>query len=149
MIRRPPRATRTDTPFPYTTLFRSGSQFDTDRATIRIYVGLACRNLECNHALARGDDAIDLADQRFLQVESAPVDQIDHGRTQKIIVPRQINALADANDRRIAPDLDSHQQPLRTHDPEMGKTDVERQIENIPHNPHRLRYRPSGEAGKS
>src|SRR3546814_5985064 len=25
MIRRPPRATRTDTPFPYTTLFRSGS----------------------------------------------------------------------------------------------------------------------------
>src|SRR3546814_3719016 len=86
MIRRPPRATRTDTPFPYTTLFRSGSQFDTDRATIRIYVGLACRNLECNHALARGDDAIDLADQRFLQVESAPVDQIDHGRTQKIIV---------------------------------------------------------------
>src|SRR3546814_9593984 len=77
MIRRPPRATRTDTPFPYTTLFRSGSQFDTDRATIRIYVGLACRNLECNHALARGDDAIDLADQRFMQVESAPVDQID------------------------------------------------------------------------
>src|SRR3546814_9771340 len=26
MIRRPPRATRTDTPFPYTTLFRSGSE---------------------------------------------------------------------------------------------------------------------------
>src|SRR3546814_20546783 len=26
MIRRPPRSTRTDTPFPYTTLFRSGTQ---------------------------------------------------------------------------------------------------------------------------
>src|SRR3546814_11046983 len=25
MIRRPPRSTRTDTPFPYTTLFRSGT----------------------------------------------------------------------------------------------------------------------------
>src|SRR3546814_11876896 len=25
MIRRPPRSTRTDTPFPYTTLFRSGA----------------------------------------------------------------------------------------------------------------------------
>src|SRR3546814_3139647 len=28
MIRRPPRSTRTDTLFPYTTLFRSGSQGD-------------------------------------------------------------------------------------------------------------------------
>src|SRR3546814_1301468 len=27
MIRRPPRSTRTDTPFPYTTLFRSFSHF--------------------------------------------------------------------------------------------------------------------------
>src|SRR3546814_14456837 len=28
MIRRPPRSTRTDTPFPYTTLFRSGCDPD-------------------------------------------------------------------------------------------------------------------------
>src|SRR3546814_16453507 len=28
MIRRPPRSTRTDTLFPYTTLFRSGSLYD-------------------------------------------------------------------------------------------------------------------------
>src|SRR3546814_5601470 len=28
MIRRPPRSTRTDTPFPYTTLFRSGEPLD-------------------------------------------------------------------------------------------------------------------------
>src|SRR3546814_8067796 len=27
MIRRPPRTTRTDTPFPYTTLFRSGARY--------------------------------------------------------------------------------------------------------------------------
>src|SRR3546814_15243269 len=125
MIRRPPRATRTDTPFPYTTLFRSGSQFDTDRATIRIYVGLACRNLECNHALARGDDAIDLADQRFLQVESAPVDQIDHGRTQKIIVPRPFHVVAVGKARLIEPDLDRHQPPLRIADLEIVKTRTE------------------------
>src|SRR3546814_8200991 len=31
MIRRPPRSTRTDTLFPYTTLFRSGRQEVTDR----------------------------------------------------------------------------------------------------------------------
>src|SRR3546814_14483882 len=29
MIRRPPRSTRTDTLFPYTTLFRSGGTFET------------------------------------------------------------------------------------------------------------------------
>src|SRR3546814_11918060 len=32
MIRRPPRSTRTDTPFPYTTLFRSGMRILTSRA---------------------------------------------------------------------------------------------------------------------
>src|SRR3546814_15492136 len=31
MIRRPPRSTRTDTLFPYTTLFRSGERVDTQR----------------------------------------------------------------------------------------------------------------------
>src|SRR3546814_5445982 len=30
MIRRPPRSTRTDTLFPYTTLFRSGERYDAD-----------------------------------------------------------------------------------------------------------------------
>src|SRR3546814_6470075 len=39
MIRRPPRSTRTDTLFPYTTLFRSarldpGGQFEVDRRTV-------------------------------------------------------------------------------------------------------------------
>src|SRR3546814_10271657 len=32
MIRRPPRSTRTDTLFPYTTLFRSGAEGQADRA---------------------------------------------------------------------------------------------------------------------
>src|SRR3546814_10763050 len=31
MIRRPPRSTRTDTLFPYTTLFRSGQRFGRER----------------------------------------------------------------------------------------------------------------------
>src|SRR3546814_11453673 len=123
MIRRPPRATRTDTPFPYTTLFRSGSQFDTDRATIRIYVGLACRNLECNHALARGDDAIDLADQRFLQVESTPVDQIDHDRTQKIIVPRPFHVVAVGTAPPNETALTPPQKPPRITEPIIAKTE--------------------------
>src|SRR3546814_6934178 len=42
MIRRPPRSTRTDTLFPYTTLFRSPSNHDrrpeTDRPAVRLAV---------------------------------------------------------------------------------------------------------------
>src|SRR3546814_4531122 len=38
MIRRPPRPTRTDTLFPYTTLFRSGRGWDTgDSADLRVW----------------------------------------------------------------------------------------------------------------
>src|SRR3546814_4729812 len=42
MIRRPPRSTRTDTLFPYTTLFRSVAQFDIvadDLAVVRLAEG--------------------------------------------------------------------------------------------------------------
>src|SRR3546814_21077357 len=41
MIRRPPRSTRTDTLFPYTTLFRSADQAKATEAQIRNLYGLA------------------------------------------------------------------------------------------------------------
>src|SRR3546814_10728986 len=51
MIRRPPRSTRTDTLFPYTTLFRSGSFQRRRRVVQRIMAGddLRCspRPLQC------------------------------------------------------------------------------------------------------
>src|SRR3546814_2405086 len=40
MIRRPPRSTRTDTLFPYTTLFRSHA------SSVRRLIGIDCRNGE-------------------------------------------------------------------------------------------------------
>src|SRR3546814_18480095 len=40
MIRRPPRSTRTDTLFPYTTLFRSGSPAEADTQRIEIDPGI-------------------------------------------------------------------------------------------------------------
>src|SRR3546814_991131 len=54
MILRPPRSTRTDTPFPYTTLFRSLLSRRRD----------PCRDRAVRHArkpgdLVRGDDAVD------------------------------------------------------------------------------------------
>src|SRR3546814_19601006 len=46
MIRRPPRSTRTDTLFPYTTLFRSAEALD------RSHFGLAARDaIECGFGL--------------------------------------------------------------------------------------------------
>src|SRR3546814_14126307 len=52
MLRRPPRATRTDTRFPYTTLFRSGrsralSRFDMgrDRGQAGVVAGYAARQV--------------------------------------------------------------------------------------------------------
>src|SRR3546814_4369792 len=45
MIRRPPRSTRTDTLFPYTTLFRSDAGSTTTKAEV-------CRRLRVNHRIA-------------------------------------------------------------------------------------------------
>src|SRR3546814_18884769 len=62
MIRRPPRSTRTDTLFPYTTLFRS------ERLAGGHCYGLSCRSLFMNRGLnigieiaGRGDRARGLA----------------------------------------------------------------------------------------
>src|SRR3546814_16807844 len=51
MIRRPPRSTRTDTVFPYTTLFRSGATArrflaDRDHALARAFKGISQRSEE-------------------------------------------------------------------------------------------------------
>src|SRR3546814_19539436 len=52
MIRRPPRSTRTDTLFPYTTLFRS-RHHDVDEDDLRLQVGDLGERLE---AVGRGRD---------------------------------------------------------------------------------------------
>src|SRR3546814_12315414 len=52
MIRRPPRSTRTDTLFPYTTLFRSQSA--TRRCSVDSAVGLYCRI----HVIRQADMAL-------------------------------------------------------------------------------------------
>src|SRR3546814_19362544 len=54
MIRRPPRSTRTDTLFPYTTLFRSG-RVDRDRARL----GRAHRRLHVRGQESRQEEIVD------------------------------------------------------------------------------------------
>src|SRR3546814_12429346 len=69
MIRRPPRSTRTDTLFPYTTLFRSAGFFESRR---RQLTGLAYRILG---TLAEAEDAVQ---DTFLKWREADQDAIDN-----------------------------------------------------------------------
>src|SRR3546814_2524209 len=53
MIRRPPRSTRTDTLFPYTTLFRSAEQIDRD--DLREVRQRQCLAIAADHLARRAD----------------------------------------------------------------------------------------------
>src|SRR3546814_6953219 len=81
MIRRPPRSTRTDTLFPYTTLFRSHLVFDiTQRASgaasadlrnsaSSLMGGLGSRNSEFHPILPGQNDRVPGAQQTFRSEE--------------------------------------------------------------------------------
>src|SRR3546814_20354137 len=69
MIRRPPRSTRTDTLFPYTTLFRSDEQVDGEIAAQEAVVGgeIALErgpSILCNEGLGEGIAPIEIGDRR-------------------------------------------------------------------------------------
>src|SRR3546814_13278902 len=65
MIRRPPRSTRTDTLFPYTTLFRSGAA-----QGVRAHLGAACagphRGRGLRHLVSGRADAVRHSARRLL-----------------------------------------------------------------------------------
>src|SRR3546814_8381979 len=72
MIRRPPRSTRTDTLFPYTTLFRSALLTEAD-----CHVDTVCLGLQVDHRRVGADAQVDLG---VALVEAAePRDQPLHG----------------------------------------------------------------------
>src|SRR3546814_15064690 len=52
MIRRPPRSTRTDTLFPYTTLFRSGDRVRSVAARMVEHIGAVVRPIRLENSLA-------------------------------------------------------------------------------------------------
>src|SRR3546814_7421921 len=56
MIRRPPRSTRTDTLFPYTTLFRSGADVKRERPAILLWKHTEASH--CRPVETLGDDLI-------------------------------------------------------------------------------------------
>src|SRR3546814_21191532 len=98
MIRRPPRSTRTDTLFPYTTLFRSAHlphavELGETGIAGRIIVGLALHLIAGDHAIVAGD----LGDSRrkgIIVGNLAPGD-LELGRTDRPLVG---NAIQDERD---------------------------------------------------
>src|SRR3546814_19066768 len=71
MIRRPPRSTRTDTLFPYTTLFRSGHERGRDRQR-----GVALAKVE--HVAHRNEAANVQIDWRLVVIVPGHTDQLGY-----------------------------------------------------------------------
>src|SRR3546814_20757944 len=98
MIRRPPRSTRTDTLFPYTTLFRS-------------IVGIGLTELAAQEELLRGDDALvdeEIADNAERHHQRMPVHQEDAGVNQHVAEVERVPADAkDASGDRKSTRLNS------------------------------------------
>src|SRR3546814_5179804 len=136
MIRRPPRSTRTDTLFPYTTLFRS-DQGDEGGAAIAVDHGLADLRLEgekaldalrCDIVAARVDDdvllpvgdleitvAVDHADVAGVQPAV-----VQHARRRLWIVPvAQHQQFATHQYLPIRGDADLHPAQRRAHGVEL------------------------------
>src|SRR3546814_11857760 len=88
MIRRPPRSTRTDTPFPYTTLFRSA------------IVGLVYAQLPLHRGRSQADLAADYpVARRGPQFAYLPLDGI--GIFLRRRNPKLQSAIANRPDRRV------------------------------------------------
>src|SRR3546814_11317131 len=82
MIRRPPRSTRTDTLFPYTTLFRSGE----DRLVVAVVPLEGDVDADLDGAAADGRDAISAADDRTRDDRRASAVHMTHERGDAAIV---------------------------------------------------------------
>src|SRR3546814_18083387 len=107
MIRRPPRSTRTDTLFPYTTLFRSVERLDALREDVapQRFVGLhdphrtgAVGNIALRDRIG-AEDVIDLAGLDVDQVDAITLLAVAHARHPR--THRHIIAF-DADLRRSA-----------------------------------------------
>src|SRR3546814_10156706 len=86
MIRRPPRSTRTDTLFPYTTLFRSGRGLLSQADARRGAGGDDVAGLERHELRKIGDDLGDGEDHRFRMavLHALAVDRQPHGEVLRV-----------------------------------------------------------------
>src|SRR3546814_1879307 len=83
MLRRPPRSTRTDTLFPYTTLFRS---LDEDALRIRTRHGMHRIEAQARAALEPVADAVEVEQLLHqLRVIVNAVNDLDHGIAEPLL----------------------------------------------------------------
>src|SRR3546814_21151985 len=94
MLRRPPRSTRTDTLFPYTTLFRSGAV-----ASGQLALALAQR-VEAAHDLGSGEEA-GLAQARLAPVLQATTEALAAHRAVCPEDEAQTYLLGRSEERRV------------------------------------------------
>src|SRR3546814_19521246 len=100
MIRRPPRSTRTDTLFPYTTLFRSlrtRGLRDRDRLAGYhgfIHVGRAVDHLSVHRNLLAGADQEDLDDRPLVERNLTRLAIAHHARLLRLHSPPTLDRLA-------------------------------------------------------
>src|SRR3546814_16979646 len=105
MIRRPPRSTRTDTLFPYTTLFRSAlhrlvlASLDDDQAVDTISIPLAGKSSIADHmVIASGRSTRQVASMATKLAEKI---KAETGRTARIEgLPTAAWVLSAAGDRK-------------------------------------------------
>src|SRR3546814_2069663 len=102
MIRRPPRSTRTDTLFPYTTLFRSGQALaeGLDVAEELVLVRLAARQVQFAQAAAVGGNGLGAVPVQVVAVGDLPLQRDAVGRRRlggqgERLVDRQQVVLVD------------------------------------------------------
>src|SRR3546814_14609779 len=101
MSRRPPRSTRTDTLFPYTTLFRSGEQVGVAATPQEGEIGL------CQHPVLRaqigeaagaariGEEGVDIAEARALEARRRRT------RTDQVEILAEEARIGRSEERRV------------------------------------------------
>src|SRR3546814_13978830 len=108
MIRRPPRSTRTDTLFPYTTLFRSRRRVRDHRGEIRLRRDLAvdqrfARELAHGRALL---DELDLEPEQYAGFDRSPEFRlVDRHEIDELARAREPESFDGEDPRRLRPRL--------------------------------------------
>src|SRR3546814_8130603 len=80
MIRRPPRSTRTDTLFPYTTLFRSPVLLNGEYKAMRRLMGDSACEIDCTFRHAEGESALRDA---IYRIQAQAEDAVRGGRSEE------------------------------------------------------------------
>src|SRR3546814_19803633 len=104
MIRRPPRSTRTDTLFPYTTLFRSSRRYPamTNPTTKTVAYRWHLRKVMSDHGLHNTTDLVPLLADRSVVMTSTQVYRIVTGEPERLNM-RLLAALCDIFGRSEEP----------------------------------------------